>query len=86
MTAYSKLSLVNQVCKLFNGISEPYLVLWNSLISSYVCLCMWGIGIQMFSSMRLSRKKAEGYTLVRLLVGIADYSLLGIGRGLHGLS
>ncbi|XP_058781798.1 putative pentatricopeptide repeat-containing protein At1g64310 [Vicia villosa] len=86
VSAYSKLGLVHEACSVFNGIDEPDLVLWNSLISAYVCSGMWDIGIQMFSSMRRSGKKPDGYTLAGLLVGIADSSLLRFGQGLHGLS
>ncbi|CAJ2664975.1 unnamed protein product [Trifolium pratense] len=86
VSAYSKLGFVNEACRVFNGIAEPDLVLWNSLISAYVCSGMWDIGIQMFSSMRHSGKKPDGFTLAGVLVGIADSSLLSIGQGLHGLS
>ncbi|WJX39219.1 hypothetical protein P8452_26785 [Trifolium repens] len=86
VSAYSKLGCVHEACRLFNGIAEPDLVLWNSLISAYVCSGMWEIGIQMFSSMRHSGKQPDGFTLAGLLVGIADSSLLSIGQVLHGLS
>ncbi|GAU40412.1 hypothetical protein TSUD_136600 [Trifolium subterraneum] len=86
VSAYSKLGFVHEACRVFNGIAEPDLVLWNSLISAYVCSSMWDIGIQMFSAMRHSGKKPDGFTLAGLLVGIADSSLLSIGQGLHGLS
>ncbi|GAU47937.1 hypothetical protein TSUD_136760 [Trifolium subterraneum] len=86
VSAYSKLGFVHEACRVFNGIAEPDLVLWNSLISAYVCSSMWDIGYQMFSAMRHSGKKPDGFTLAGLLVGIADSSLLSIGQGLHGLS
>jgi pentatricopeptide repeat protein len=86
VSAYSKLGFVHEACRVFNGIAEPDLVLWNSLISAYVCSGMWEIGIQMFSSMRHSGKQPDGFTLAGLLVGIADSSLLSIGQVLHGLS
>ncbi|PNX66919.1 hypothetical protein L195_g055348, partial [Trifolium pratense] len=86
VSAYSKLGFVHEACRVFNGIAEPDLVLWYSLISAYVCSGMWDIGIQMFSSMRHSGKKPDGFTLARVVVGIADSSLLSIGQGLHCLS
>jgi pentatricopeptide repeat protein len=79
VSAYSKLGFVHEACRVFNGITEPDLVLWNSLVSAYVCSGMWEIGIQMFSSMRHAGKKPDGFTLAGLLVGIADSSLLSIG-------
>ncbi|KAJ1378198.1 Tetratricopeptide-like helical domain superfamily [Sesbania bispinosa] len=86
VSAYSKLGLVHEACRVFNGIAEPDLVLWNSLISGYGSSGVWDMGMKMFSSMRFVGKKPDGYTLASLLVGIADSSLLSIGQGLHGLS
>lgn len=86
VSAYSKLGVVHEARRVFDGIVEPDLVLWNSLISAYGGSGMWEIGIQMFSSMRLAGKKPDGFTLAGLLGGIADSSLLSIGQELHGLS
>lgn len=86
VSAYSKLGLVHEANRVFNGIAEPDLVLWNSLISGYGCSAAWDVGMQMFSSMRLVGTRPDGYTLAGLLGGIADPSLLCIGQGLHGLS
>ncbi|CAJ2644498.1 unnamed protein product [Trifolium pratense] len=63
--AYSKLGFVHEVCRVFNGIAEPDLVLWNSLILAYVC-SMWDIRIQMFSSMRHYGRSLMGSLLVSL--------------------
>ena len=86
VTAYSKLGLVNEARRVFDGISAPDLVLWNSLISGYGCSGAWDIGMQMFSLMRHGGEKPDGYTVAGLLGGIADSRLLSIGQGLHGLS
>lgn len=86
VTAYSKLGLVHEAHRVFNAIAEPDLVLWNSLISGYGGFGLWGVGMQMFSTMRLVGIKPDGYTLAGLLVGIADSGVLSIGQGLHGLS
>ncbi|XP_061362972.1 putative pentatricopeptide repeat-containing protein At1g64310 [Gastrolobium bilobum] len=86
VTAYSKLGLVHEAHRVFNGIPEPDLVLWNSLIFGYGSSGVWDVGMEMFSSMRLVGKKPDEYTLAGLLMGIADPNLLSIGQGLHGLS
>ncbi|TKY73539.1 putative pentatricopeptide repeat-containing protein [Spatholobus suberectus] len=86
VAAYSKLGLVHEAHRVFDGITEPDLVLWNSLISGYGGFGLWGVGLQMFSAMRLVGKKPDGYTLAGLLVGILDSGVLSIGQGLHCLS
>ncbi|CAJ1974930.1 unnamed protein product [Sphenostylis stenocarpa] len=86
VTAYSKLDLVHEARRVFNGVTEPDLVLWNSLIFGYGGSGLWDLGIQMFSAMRLVGKKPDEYTLAGLLMGIADSGVLSIGQGLHCLS
>ncbi|XP_054807613.1 putative pentatricopeptide repeat-containing protein At1g64310 isoform X2 [Prosopis cineraria] len=86
VTAYSKLGLVNEASGVFDGIPEPDLVLWNSLITGYGYSGLCDKGMQTFNSMRRARKKPDGYTIVGLLLSVADSSLLKIGRGIHGLS
>ncbi|KAK7350642.1 hypothetical protein VNO77_09485 [Canavalia gladiata] len=86
VNAYSKLGLVREAHRVFDGIAEPDIVLWNSMISGYVGSGLWDSGMQMFSSMRLVGNKPDGYTLAGLLVGVAESGVLSIGQGLHGLS
>ncbi|XP_028791879.1 putative pentatricopeptide repeat-containing protein At1g64310 [Neltuma alba] len=86
VTAYSKFGLVNEAGGVFNGISEPDLVLWNSLISGYGYSGLCDKGMQTFNAMRRAGKKPDGYTIVGLLLNVADSSLLRIGHGIHGLS
>ncbi|XP_052732690.1 putative pentatricopeptide repeat-containing protein At1g64310 isoform X2 [Vigna angularis] len=86
MTAYSKLGLVHEARRVFNRITEPDIVLWNSLISGYGSSGLWDVGMQLFSAMKLVGKKPDGYTLAGLLVGVVDSGMLSIGQGLHCLS
>lgn len=86
VTAYSKLGLVHEARRVFNRITEPDIVLWNSLISGYGSSGLWDVGMQMFSAMKLVGKKPDEYTLAGLLVGIVDSGVLSIGQGLHCLS
>lgn len=84
--AYSKLGLVNEASGVFNGILEPDLVLWNSLISGFGYSGLCAKGVQTFNAMQRAGKKPDGYTLVGLLLSVTDSSLLRIGHGIHGLS
>lgn len=86
VSAYSKLGLVNEASGVFNGMPEPDLVLWNSLISGYGYSGFWDKGMRLFNAMRHAGMKPDGYTVVGLLLSVADSSLLSIGRGIHGLS
>ncbi|XP_042479543.1 putative pentatricopeptide repeat-containing protein At1g64310 isoform X2 [Macadamia integrifolia] len=83
VSAYSKLCLIDEACKVFQGMSEPDLVLWNSIISGYGCCGLWEKGLELFSVMRKLGEKPDEYTLVGLISGLTDPSLLEIGRGIH---
>ncbi|KAM1340084.1 hypothetical protein EV1_038481 [Malus domestica] len=79
------LSLVDEAIRVFNGIRQPDLVLWNSMISGYGSGGFWDTGSQLFSEMRSMELVPDGYTIVGLLSGLADSSLISIGEGIHGL-
>ncbi|CAK9137560.1 unnamed protein product [Ilex paraguariensis] len=82
--AYSKLDLVHEATGVFNRITEPDLVLWNSMIWGYGSGGHWDKGLQLFNSMRRIGKQPDGYTLVGLISGVVDQCLLEIGQGIHG--
>ncbi|KAK9108163.1 hypothetical protein Syun_024174 [Stephania yunnanensis] len=86
VNAYSKLGLVHEACKAFNGIVEPDLVLWNSMIMGYGSCRLWHKGLELFSKMRHFGENPDGYTLVGLISGFDGTSLLVIGEGVHGFS
>ncbi|GAB4854365.1 hypothetical protein Ancab_022951 [Ancistrocladus abbreviatus] len=84
VSAYSKLGLVDKARKVFDRVVDPDLPMWNSMISGYGCCGFWNDGLRLFSAMRNIGEKPDGYTMVALLLGLADPSLLGIGQGVHG--
>lgn len=84
VTAYSKLGLVGEASKIFNGIPEPDLVLWNSMISGYGYCGLWDKGLLFFNWLRGVGIKPDGYTLIGLIMGLTDNSLLNVGHGVHG--
>lgn len=85
VTAYSKLGLVDEASRVFYGTPQQDLVLWNSIISGYGNCGRWDKGLQLFSEMRSMEMMPDGYTIVGLLSGLSDSSLITIGQGLHGL-
>lgn len=84
VTAYSKVGLVDDAGRVFAGMIEPDLVLWNSMISGYGSYGDWDKGMRLFATMRRVGKQPDGYTMVGLISGLTDPSLLGIARGIHG--
>lgn len=87
VTAYSRLGHVDEASRVFYAMSESDqdLVMWNSMISGYGHLCVWDKGLKLFNEMRSLGRLPDGYTLVGLISGLADMSLIGVGQSVHGL-
>lgn len=84
VTAYSKLSLIDEAIKVFDGVSDPDLVLCNSMISGFAHCGFWDKSLQLFDWMLRLGKTPDGYTLVGLISGLWEPSLLSVGQGIHG--
>ncbi|PIA51757.1 hypothetical protein AQUCO_01100554v1 [Aquilegia coerulea] len=84
VTAYSKLGFLEEACKVFNGVVEPDLVMWNSMISGFGNAGFWEKGLEFFCRMRKMGRNPDGYTVVGLVLGFVDGCLLRIGEGIHG--
>ncbi|MCL7022841.1 hypothetical protein MKW94_010380 [Papaver nudicaule] len=87
VSGYSKLGLVDEAHAVFDGICDPDLVLWNSMIAGYgYGRESWSKSLQLFSEMRKMGKDPDGYTFVGLISGgVNDPRLLGVYRGIHCL-
>ncbi|CAN1235803.1 Putative pentatricopeptide repeat-containing protein At1g64310 [Linum perenne] len=86
VTGYSKVGLVGEARKVFNGLVAPDLVIWNAMISGFCYEGFWNEGLQLFNEMRRNGdEKPDGYSFVGLIWGFLDSNLLGIGQGIHGL-
>ncbi|XP_031261434.1 putative pentatricopeptide repeat-containing protein At1g64310 [Pistacia vera] len=84
VTAYSNLSLIDDASKVFIEVSDPDLILCNSMISGYEYCGFWDKSLQLWNWMRRVGKKPDGYTLVGLISGLRESRLLRIGQGIHG--
>lgn len=84
VTAYSKLSLIDEAIKVFDGVSDPDLVLCNSMISGFAHCGFWDKSLQLFDWMLRLGKTPDGYTLVGLISGLWEPCLLNVGQGIHG--
>lgn len=85
VTAYSKLGLVDEAGRVFHGTPQRDLVMWNSMISGYGNFGFLDKGLELFSMMRCMKILPDGYTIVGLLSGLKDSSLISVGQGMHGL-
>ncbi|KAK1565326.1 hypothetical protein Q3G72_024138 [Acer saccharum] len=85
VTAYSKLYHVHEAIKVFSGISDPDLALWNSMISGYAYCGFWDKSLQLFNWMRCAGNKPDGFTFVGLISCLRESRLLNVGQGIHGL-
>ncbi|KAK3228046.1 hypothetical protein Dsin_007908 [Dipteronia sinensis] len=85
VTAYSKLYHVHEAIKVFSGISDPDLALWNSMIFGYAYCGFWDKSLQLFNWMRCVGNKPDGYTFVGLISCLRESRLLNVGQGIHGL-
>ncbi|CAH9146115.1 unnamed protein product [Cuscuta epithymum] len=85
VSAYSKLGCLEEAIKVFNGIAEPDLVHWNSMISGHGCIGDWKKGLQLFIKMQRMGKQPDAYTFVGLASGLDSPSLLRIGENVHSM-
>lgn len=86
VTGYSKMGLVGEASKVFCGVFEPDLVLWNAMISGCGYCGFGDKGLLFFNQMRDNgNKRPDGYTFVALISGLANSSSLELGQGIHGL-
>ncbi|CAA2985847.1 putative pentatricopeptide repeat-containing protein At1g64310 [Olea europaea var. sylvestris] len=84
VSAYSKVGNVDEASSVFYGIDEPDLVLWNTMISGYGCYGDFSKGLQLFSMMLEMGVSPDGYTVVGLITGLTDPSLIKFGEAIHG--
>nr|GMD93916.1 putative pentatricopeptide repeat-containing protein At1g64310 [Ipomoea batatas]GME13242.1 putative pentatricopeptide repeat-containing protein At1g64310 [Ipomoea batatas] len=85
VSAYSKLGRLEEAIKVFDGIAEPDLVHWNSMISGHGCLGDWKKGLLLFIKMQRMGKKPDSFTYVGLIMCLDSPSLLRIGKNVHSL-
>lgn len=84
VSAYSKVGNVDEASRVFYGIHEPDLVLWNTMISVYGCHGDCTKGLQLFRMMLEMGVSPDGYTVVGLITGLTDPSFIKVGEAIHG--
>ncbi|WOH10572.1 hypothetical protein DCAR_0730041 [Daucus carota subsp. sativus] len=84
VNAYARVGMIGDARRVFSGVREPDLVLWNSVVSGYGICGKWEEGLELFSVMRIRGIRPDGYTLVGIITGLGDPGLVRIGQGIHG--
>lgn len=85
VSAYSKFLLVDSARHMFDGLPDPDLVLWNSMLSGYGYREMWVEGLQLFSAMRRAGEEPDGYSMVSLVSSFRNPEALDFGQAVHGV-
>jgi pentatricopeptide repeat protein len=85
VSVYSKFLLVDSARHVFDGLHDPDLVLWNSMMSGYGYKEMWLEGLQLFSAMRRAGEEPDGYSMVSLVSSFWDPEALAFGQAVHGV-
>ncbi|KAF7036538.1 hypothetical protein CFC21_047172 [Triticum aestivum] len=85
VSAYSKFLLVDSARHVFDGLREPDLVLWNSMMSGYGYRQMWLEGLQLFSAMLRTGEEPDDYSMVSLVSSFRDPEALAFGQAVHGV-
>ncbi|KAH6770602.1 hypothetical protein C2S52_015405 [Perilla frutescens var. hirtella] len=83
VSCYSKLGLVDEASCVFRGIGDPDLVLCNAMMSCYGKCGDWMRGLELFNAMRSMGIHPNGYTVVGLIIGLIDRSLMNVGEMIH---
>lgn len=83
VSCYSKLGLVDEASFVFRGIDEPDLVLCNAMVSCYGSCGDWMKGVRLFNAMLGMGIQPDGYTVVGLIIGLIDHSLMNVGEIIH---
>ncbi|XP_071703788.1 putative pentatricopeptide repeat-containing protein At1g64310 [Rutidosis leptorrhynchoides] len=83
VSAYSKLGLIDDARMVFDRLKEHDLVLYNTMIAGYGCCGYWEKGLHLFIMMRRLEINPDGYTMVGLLSGFTNSSLLDVGQSIH---
>jgi pentatricopeptide repeat protein len=85
VSGYAKVGLVDNARSVFDGLCEPDLVLWNSMMSAYGYQGMWYDGLQMFSLMRRAGEQPDGYSMVGLISCFWNPEILAFGQAVHAM-
>ncbi|KAL7134495.1 hypothetical protein ABFS83_11G029800 [Erythranthe nasuta] len=83
---YAKFSRIRDARKVFDGISEPDTVLWNTIISGLVKTCCFDESLQVFRDMVKRTTSFDSTTLAVVLSSIAELQEMKAGMMVQALA
>ncbi|KAL6884572.1 hypothetical protein ACP4OV_010508 [Aristida adscensionis] len=86
VSGYARLGLVDHARQVFDGLPEPDLVLWNSMMSGFGYQGMWRDGLELLLKMRRLGQQPDGYSMVGLVSCFWNPEALSFGQAVHGMS
>ncbi|XP_058071619.1 putative pentatricopeptide repeat-containing protein At3g05240 [Magnolia sinica] len=83
ITMYADCGAVGPARQVFDGLADPDLVSWNSLISGLNLNCRWDEAISVFREMEVAGVKPNRLTIVSVLTACMGSGNLDAGRLIH---
>lgn len=84
VSAFSKHGQIEQAYQVFNNMSSPNLISWNTIISGFLFNGFPLQGLEQFYELLMSTLKPNAYTLSIVLSICASISALRHGKQIHG--
>ncbi|KAI4354673.1 hypothetical protein L6164_003520 [Bauhinia variegata] len=84
MVIYSKCGILEYSTKLFNGMERRNVILWTSMIDSYVENGYPYEALDVIRSMQLSKHRPDSVAMARMLSVCSELKLLKLGKEIHG--
>ncbi|GJN15594.1 hypothetical protein PR202_gb02519 [Eleusine coracana subsp. coracana] len=83
VTMYAKCGLVEDACKVFDGLHERNVVCWTSMISGYTQLGKFKEAVELFRHMQIAGVKADDATIATVVSSCAHMGALDLGCYVH---
>ncbi|XP_052174694.1 putative pentatricopeptide repeat-containing protein At1g64310 [Diospyros lotus] len=84
VTMYSRCKCLDSALRLFDGLSQPDLVTWSSLITGFSQSGKPEMSLVFFKTMNEEGEKADPILIASLLAAAAQLAMIGPGSEIHG--
>lgn len=86
VSMYAKLGSIDESRYLFEQVPSKNLLLWNSMISGYVCNGLWDFSLGIFREMQVSEFDPDAVSIVSILSTCSKLQADLLGRSAHAFS
>ncbi|KAL3592116.1 hypothetical protein D5086_010756 [Populus alba] len=86
VSMYAKLGEMHEAENLFDRISNRNLLLWNVMVSGYVCNCLWDTSLAAFCEMQLGGFRPDAVSIVSVLSACSNLEAVLFGKCAHAFS